>query len=479
MLSKLFFLSIFLLSSAWTLAQKPAKSSKELSKRLITILQTQNKQMLSSIFAPPAIYKLFVPQFKELTDAKIADILKNDENSLNQKIESIFSDTEQFALSAKEIQWKSVKEKPLNAVSTNYFALDIVLTYKNTIDTLLVEAFKNKKNWYLVDVVGANRPLSRIILRHSQYSWQNYYDRALSQIQEEQYEEAFKSLKNAEFLSPNSPEIYHQQGRIYHLRENIYDALEKYRKAYQIAPEYMPAYFDAAVMTSNNRDLLYEAINNFEMCIEKDYQVLASSKYLLDIYQKQLEEMEQVPSYTQDNYLQNHLEKIIQISSKIIEKQEELNSEEQLKVYLARADSFMDLKKYEDARKDFEKILKIQPTHQKALSELAWIENEAQNYTKALAYAKKAYELDKESGEALAELAFAKMQTKDYKGAINDYNTLFSFGREFQTAKKYQNRGDCYKALKNTKMACADYKKAIEFGSDDNTLQEWVRKNCK
>jgi tetratricopeptide (TPR) repeat protein len=478
MLSKLLFLFVFLLSSAWTFAQKPAKSSKELSKNLISVLQTQDKQMLSSLFAPPAIYKLFAPHLKEMSDTEIANMLKNDDNSLEKKIEGIFANMEQFGLSGKELQWKSVGEKPLNTIATGYFALDIVLTYKNTTDTLSVEAFKNKKNWYLVDIVGVNRPLNKVILKHSQYSWQQYYDMALSQIKDKKYEEALNSLKSAEFLSPKSPEIYHQRGNIYNLQKDVFRALEMYRKANQVDADYMPAYFEAALLSFNNAEIAYEAVYNFEICVEKEYEVLTSSKYLLDIYLKQIMDFEQ-DAYIEDTYLKNYYEKIFATASKILEKENELNVEEKIKVYLARAVSLMDLKKYDDARKDFEKVLSLQPLHPKALYELAWIENETQNYAKALDYAKKAYELDKTNGEVLAELAFAKMQTKDFKGAINDYNTLFGLGKEFQTAKKYQNRGDCYKALKNNKMACADYKKAIEFGADDSTMQEWIKKNCK
>jgi len=68
------------------------------------------------------------------------------------------------------------------------------------------------------------------------------------------------------------------------------------------------------------------------------------------------------------------------------------------------------------------------------------------------------------------------MQTKDFKGAISEYNTFFIMDKRIQTAKKYQNRGDCHKVLKNNNMACADYQKAIELVAD---MQEWMKKNCK
>ncbi len=461
-------------------AQKPAKSFKELSKVFVNGLQNKNMASMQRLWAPPSVYRELAPHFKGYSDAEIVEIIKNDPNGLENKINAIFASIEQFGLSEKEIQWKNVKEQALNAVAPNYYALTLIIAYKNTTDTLLLEAFKNKKNWYFVDIASFQnqKPFTKIIQKHAKYSSQQYYEMALSQIKEEQYKEAFKNLENTQFLSPQNPDVYFQKGNIYKLQKDTLKAIDMYRKAYQIDTEYAPAYFEAGVLALATPEVAYEATYNFEVCLEKEYEVFSSAKYLLDIYIKQLSDWEQEENV--DNfYLKNFYEKIVGVANRVLEKEEELSKEEKVKVYLARANNLMELEKINDARNDFEKVIAIDTKHVQALTELAWIENETKNYAKALVYAKQAYELDKNNGDALAELAFAKMQSKDFKGAISDYNALFALSKEFQTAKKFQNRGDCHKALKNNKLACTDYKKATELGADDSLMQEWLKKNCK
>lgn len=435
---------------------------------------------MQRLWAPPAVFRELAPHFKGYSDAEIMEIVKKDPNGLENKINEIFASIEQFGLSEKEIQWKNVKEQALNAVAPNYYALTLVIGYKNTTDTLALEAYKSKKNWYLVDIATFQnqKPFNKIIQKHSQYSSQQYYEMALKQIREQQYSEALKNLSKSEILSPQNPDVYFQKGNIFKMQKDTSQALAMYRTAYQIDMEYAPAFFEAGVLALATPEAAYESTYNFELCLEREYEVLRSSKYLLDIYLKQIADFEQ-DSTIETTYFNNLYEKIVGVASRVLEKENELSQEEKIKIYLTRANTLMELEKINDARNDFEKVISYDAKQAQALTELAWIENETKNYTKALAYAKQAYDLDKNNGDALAELAFAKMQTKDFKGAINDYNTLFALNKEFQTAKKYQNRGDCYKALKNNKLACADYKKATELGADDSLMQEWLKKNCK
>ncbi|GAB4125535.1 MAG: hypothetical protein OHK0045_09780 [Raineya sp.] len=480
MLAKIRLCFLFLLVAIGVLAQKPAKSSKELSKNFIKVLQTKNVQMLQDLAAPPAMYKLFAPHLKQMSEAEIADILKNDKNSLENKLTNVLNSIKQFGIVEQNIEWKGVKEKPLNAVAADYFLLPIAISYQKTEDTIWIEAFKNKNKWYLTDIASVQneKPLSKIIFKHAKYSSQQYYDTAVNLIKEKKFDEALKNLESAAFLSPENPDIYFQKANIYKEQKDLSNALKMYRLTYAKDPEYAPAYFEMATLALDNPDIYYEAIYGFEFCLEKEYQVGIAAKQLLEIYQKQIKELEE-NQYSDETYLKDYYEKIIRVASKLLEKEEELSQEDRTKAYMLRATKYLELERYDEARSDFEKVLREESKNRQALYELAWIENETKNYTKALDYAKKAYELDKNNGEALAELAFAKMQTQDFKGAINDYTLLFTMDEKFRTAKKYQNRGDCYKSLKNNKMACADYKKAIALGAAENAMQEWIKKNCK
>ena len=56
----------------------------------------------------------------------------------------------------------------------------------------------------------------------------------------------------------------------------------------------------------------------------------------------------------------------------------------------------------------------------------------------------------------------AKRKSKDYQGAIADYNKAIAINPQYAVA--FNNRGNAKVDLKDYQGACADYKRAISLG---------------
>ena len=468
---KLSFLCTFLLVSMLTSAQKPIKSSKDLANRFIGVLQSGSVQELKSISPSLEVFKKFA------TNSGTQEALDEQYNYTESKVKVVLDNIKGFNIDTKKFQVKTVKESKILVVSQNYYALQVFVNYQATTDTIILEAFKDKKNWYLVDISNEDADLNGIYQKHAQYTAKQYYDLALTQVAEEKYDEALKNLDKSDFLSPKNKEVFYQKGLIYKKKNDKFKAQEMFRKTIYTHPDFAPAYFESALLAMDDDEYYYEAISNFEYCMNNDYQSHVAAKHLVKINRKELDKAEE-QEYNTEESLKYYYEKLHNAAEKALEKDDELSNDEKAFIYYQRAICLMMEDKHKEAQKDFEKVVSFDSKNHKAWYELSWLENEFGNFKKSLEYAQKAYSLDKDP-EYLAEIAFAKKNLADYKGAIEDYNTLFNTKEDQKTAKKYQNRGDCYKALKNNKMACADYKKSVELGGEDKEIQDWMKKNCK
>jgi len=469
---KLSLLCTFLLVSLAVLAQKPAKSSKDLATRFISILQSGSTQDLKAISPSVDIFKLFAPSVG--TQEAVNEQYKIAETKIN----TILGNVKGFGVDTKKLQVKAIKESKIQAIAQDYYALQVVFNYQNTTtDTIILEAFKNKKAWYLVDVGNEDADFNSIYQKHAQYNAKQYYDLAVSQIAEEKLEEALQNLDKSNFLSARNKDVFYQKGLIYKKKGDKFKAQEMFRMAYSINSEFAPAYFEGALLAMDDEEYYYEAISGFEYCMNNDYQSHIAAKHLVKVYRNQLDKTAEY-DYTTDESLKYYYDRIYEACNKALDKEDSFTNEEKSYLYYQRACVYLSEDKHKDSQKDFEKVVSFDSQNHKALYELSWLENELGNYKKSLEYAQKAYGIQKDP-EYLSEIAYAKMQLKDYKGAIEDYNTLFGLGEKHPTAKKYQNRGDCHKMLKNNKLACADYKKSVELGGEDTDMLAWMKKNCK
>jgi tetratricopeptide (TPR) repeat protein len=90
----------------------------------------------------------------------------------------------------------------------------------------------------------------------------------------------------------------------------------------------------------------------------------------------------------------------------------------------------MEQKRLDDAKKDFEKALEIEPKYAPAASNLSAIYFKQKDYKKALEFAEKAIKSDPKYGSAYLNRANAKEMLRDQEGACNDWQKAKELGVE-------------------------------------------------
>ena len=90
----------------------------------------------------------------------------------------------------------------------------------------------------------------------------------------------------------------------------------------------------------------------------------------------------------------------------------------------------MEQNRLDDAKKDFEKALEINPKYAPAASNLSAIYFRLKDYKKALEMADKAIKLDANYGNAYVNRANAKEMSRDMNGACDDWFKAKQLGVE-------------------------------------------------
>ncbi len=180
---------------------------------------------------------------------------------------------------------------------------------------------------------------------------------------------------------------------------------------------------------------------------------------------------------------------------------------------LARYESYS----WGDALKDFEKVLEFDSEIPDAYSLIGSIKCEFMEYQETIKYLDKAIELGEGSIKIYRDLAFAKRELGDHKGALNDTLKWYELdatvevkellGKDYFMTGNYQKsmqilddliktidnpedyngdeyyhdlillRGRVQKELGDLKGACEDWKKAAELGSED--AAELLKEHCQ
>jgi tetratricopeptide (TPR) repeat protein len=480
LMKNLLSLVFLLFSSILLFAQNGVKSEKELAQNFIQILQTQNLKNLEAISAPAELYPLFVETFKEKSKEEIQRILANDKNSLSKKFQNIFQYFSVLEIENEKITIQKIgKSEELYLIAPNYYQIPLQISLQSTTDTIFLEAYKHKKRWYLTDFTSPKIiPLQNILKKHSKYSIEQYKEMAKSYWEKKEYNKILEVAEKFKLIDVEDAEMLYYEGLAHKALGDTLKAHNTFSKAYavrynqEINPQLVFELFEFYANNSN----YYEALNFGEMCIIVEYELAKVIPKILDIMQQ--EKKAYVAEGTKLRESPYIYEKYIKILDLASSKEALLADKDKVKVFTWKAELEMEDEKWLEAKEYFAKALALEPENFELLYELAWLENETQNYSKALEYAQRGYKIKKDA-EILAEMAYSKKNLNDCKGAIADYNTLFAMGEEFMTARKLKNRGDCYKMLKNNKLACADYKKALQMGENDEEMQNWLKKNCK
>ena len=120
------------------------------------------------------------------------------------------------------------------------------------------------------------------------------------------------------------------------------------------------------------------------------------------------------------------------------------------------------MKNYEGAIKDYSTVLELKPEDEVSYFNRGRIRYILNDDEKELADFKAAIKIDIKFNEAYLDMARVYIRMKDLNSAIDIYSKLIDFGSEYGLA--YYNRGLINYRLGKKEEACADAKKAKNFG---------------
>ena len=244
----------------------------------------------------------------------------------------------------------------------------------------------------------------------------NYYSRADAYTKMNQFDKAVADFTKIIQIEPNKDFGYLSRGYVCYETKKYNNAIEDFTKALQLNPN---ENFDTAEIYEY-RGKCYEALGETEKA-QSDFNKaknLKSDESLVKVSQYLKSAME---SYTSKNYQQT-----IEDCTKIIELKPD-----NYEAYYWRGLSYESLQEYQKAKLDFTKTIELNPEYKVAYDMRALI-----NY----------YHL------------------KDYQAAIDDYTKIIELSSENDNLYLcYQNRGECYKKLKDKAKAKADLQKAKEL----------------
>jgi len=138
--------------------------------------------------------------------------------------------------------------------------------------------------------------------------------------------------------------------------------------------------------------------------------------------------------------------------------------------------AYESLGNYQGAIENYSKAIEIRPNLGYIFHGRGWVNMEIENYEQALddyENAIKFYskgELRDMGAGFWNNFGFIKENLKDYKGALNEYNT--GIKKDPTDSLLYANRANVKFELGDEEGACSDYKKSSKLGDEDNT--EWL-----
>ncbi|MDX1903269.1 MAG: tetratricopeptide repeat protein [Thermonemataceae bacterium] len=459
-------------------SQKSFKNPQQLSQAYLDILQKQDTSLLKNISPKAQNFIAFSESFKSKTSTELESIAQEQHKSLASQTYEIIKNFRNLEINPNLLKIKNLEERKLSLVSDNYYALRLIFEYENIKDTLVLEALKDNKKWYAVDIGNEDDELKNIYIQKARFSVAQYQEMAKKAMESKDYEKSLTYLSNAIFLDAKNAQTFYLKGQVFELQGDKFNAKENYRYAIGYNYEFPEAHFKYALLSLDDIEAVYMVIEDLDYCISKNYEANTAASLLLQVYQNQVADYKKRTDFNATD-LFYYEDRISYLCDKVADKNISVSDTLRERLHLEKGKVLLKREKQLSvAYEEFKEVLELNPKNHEALYEMAWLENERGNYKEALLHSQKAYQIQAKP-EYLSEMAFAKKELKDYKGALTDYNTLFAKGEQYQTAKKYLNRGDCHKMLKNKKMACADYQTAIDKGADDTKIRDWMTKNCK
>lgn len=139
--------------------------------------------------------------------------------------------------------------------------------------------------------------------------------------------------------------------------------------------------------------------------------------------------------------------------------------------YMRRGKEQFAISNYEQALRNFEKAVETNPRLDYAYQMLASCSANLKQYDHAVAYARKALEINPQNGQIQVDLGYYYQILKQYQESVKSFQAgIPSLSETYQQYEAYKGLGDSYRFLKDSENALAAYKKAAELEPSDGEL---------
>lgn len=318
------------------------------------------------------------------------------------------------------------------------------------------------------------------------------------------YRDAINAYNKAIELDPKNAQAYLERGHAFDMLDRPENAIEDYERVIAIDPKLAVAY--------ERRGDIYARLGNYQQAI-KDYSraIEVDPKRAADAYRsrafvyedlgnyqqaikdltKAIEAIEADPKYSQKtfwvevkkyayacNYFSRALayeelgdhEQAIRDFNEVIKL--DPKDQENRQTYLRRGLANYKLRKYAQAIEDFDRTIELRPKDKQAYRRRGKAFDALSKYNLAIRDYDRAIEIDPKYAEAYFARGNAYMDLEDYRQAVRDYDKAIELDPD---AAHYHNRGLAYHKLGNDLQAIEDYKTAARLGDKD--AQDILKRN--
>ncbi len=296
-----------------------------------------------------------------------------------------------------------------------------------------------------------------------------YCDIANSKYESGNYEHAIIACHQSLQINPNEYFAFYLQGRIYSYKEDYPLSIYYFSKALKIKKTFF--LFLQRGISEYELKNYEDAINDFKEAISLNpeytpsYYFMANCKYELENYAGAVLDLNSAiqlsDKHNRMGYFYNRMEKFFEKSADDL-------------LYSLRGKCKYEMDYYKDAIEDFNNAIQIKSTNDLHLYRRAQCKYELEDDNGALDDLNKSLKLYP-SYYGFSLRADVKINLEDYEGAIEDFNKAIEINPNIYI--DYECRGECKLNLKQYKGAIEDFNKAIEINPESEESIN-MRKQC-